>query len=138
MKALKYIVAIFAVTLGIASCGVMKTNVQGPAPITQLNIDLDQLEYLGEKEITVTFDKYLGIFKKIRTINGADYDRSVRVYSYIPNLNPHLYRAAGVVYDAFPQADYFVVSRQTSSRTLLFLGSEVEVKAVVKAYKRKK
>ncbi|MBR6055101.1 MAG: hypothetical protein IKP46_07160 [Bacteroidales bacterium] len=138
MKALKYIVAVFAVALGISSCGVMKSSTAGRAPFTQLNIDLNQLEYLGEKEITITFDKYLGIFKKIRTINGADFDRSVREYSYIPHLNAHLYRAAPAVYEAFPQADYFIVSRQTSTRHLLFLGSEVEVKATVKAYKRVK
>ena len=138
MKALKYIVAVFAVVLGITSCGVMKSNRLGPTPVAQLNIDLNQLEYLGEQEITITFDKYIGIFKKIRTINGADFDRSVREYSYIPNLNPHLYRAAPAVYEAFPDADYFVVARQTSTRHLLFLGAEVEVKAVVKAYKRVK
>ena len=138
MKALKYIVAIAAVAIGLTSCGVMKTNTPGPSPSARLNIDLNQLQYLGEQEITVTFDKYLGIFKKIRTINGEDFDRSVRVYSYIPNLSPHLYRAASVVYEAFPEADYFIVSRQTSTRTLLFLGSEVEMKATVKAYKRVK
>lgn len=138
MKALKYIVAVFAVALGITSCGVMKSERLGPTPAARLNIDLNQLEYLGEKEITITFDKYIGIFKKIRTINGADFDRSVREYSYIPNLNPHLYRAAPAVYEAFPDADYYVISRQTSTRHLLFLGAEVEVKAVVKAYKRAK
>ena len=138
MKAFKYIVVVVAIALGLTSCGVLKTTVPGPTPDARLNIDLNQLEYLGEQEITVTFDKYLGIFKKIRTINGEDFDRSVRVYSYIPNLSPHLYRAASVVYEAFPQADYFIVSRQTSTRTLLFLGSEVEMKATVKAYKRVK
>ena len=138
MKALKYIVAIAAVAIGLASCGVMKSSKTGPSPDTRLNIDLNQLEYLGEQEISVTFDKYIGIFKKIRTINGEDFDRSVREYSYIPKLSPHLYRAAPAVYEAFPQADYFVVSRQTSIRHLLFLGSEVEMKATIKAYKRVK
>ncbi|MBO7544113.1 MAG: hypothetical protein J6T02_00855 [Bacteroidales bacterium] len=138
MKALKYIVAIAAVAIGLTSCGVMKSNTAGRNPEARLNIDLNQLQYLGEQEITVTFDKYLGIFKKIRTINGEDFDRSVRVYSYIPNLNPHLYRAAAAVYEAYPQADYFIVSRQTSTRHLLFLGAEVEVKATIKAYKRVK
>lgn len=138
MKALKYIVAIAAVAIGISSCGVMKTNRVGRGPEARLNIDLNQLEYLGEQEISVTFDRYIGIFKKFRTINGEDFDRSVRVYSYIPQLHPRLYRAASAVYEAFPQADYFMVSRQTSTRHLLFLGSEVEMKATIKAYKRVK
>ena len=52
-------------------------------------------------------------------------------------LNRKLNRASYLVYEKFPDADYFVVTKQLSKRTVLVLGSEIETCAVIKAYKLK-
>lgn len=136
MKLFKYIALAVAVTTAL-SCSVVSRSSYAPS-LVELQLRTDDLEYLGETEISVTYDTYLLIFTKIRKINGEDFDPSIVQYATVSNtLGLKLNRASYLVYEKFPEADYFVVTKRSSVRTMLVLGHEVESKAVVKAYKMK-
>ncbi|MBO4476320.1 MAG: hypothetical protein J5737_06340 [Bacteroidales bacterium] len=113
---------------------------------TMLNMHMEDLQYLGDSELTVTYDTYLGLFTRIRTINGNDFDPSVIRYASIRSnasgaavtgISPVLTRASYKAYEEYPNADYFIVTRQESKITMLIMGKEIESKATVKAYKIK-
>ena len=144
MKGFKYIAVAF-VLMSAVSCGVITRSSYKPTT-SQLNIMMSDLEYLGETEISITYDTYLGIFSRIRKINGADFDPAVIQHASLPasqgavilaSLGRKLNRASYLVFEKFPEADYFIVTRQVSRKTVLILGKEVESKATVKAYRFK-
>lgn len=138
MKPIKTIVCV-AAAFTLASCSIV--NQQSYAPdVTQLNLQMSDLESLGETEISVSYETYLGLFTRIDHINGALYDGKVREYANLHTNRPisrELFRATPKVLEEFPEANYFIVTRQTVERELLFLGSETVVKATVRAYKIK-
>lgn len=145
MKIVKIIIASVAAAFLLAGCGVVDRSASYVTGGNQLIIQMDQLEYIGESEISVNYDKNFGI-TRILKINGADYDPAVKKYGNIGTqpglfragtLSNKLDRAAYKVYEDFPQAEYFIVVRQQSVTRKLFLGRSVEAKAVVRAYKFK-
>ena len=145
MKIVKIILASMAAALLLAGCGVVDRSTSYVTGGNQLIIQMDQLEYIGESEISVSYDKNFGI-TRIKQINGGDYDPAVKKYGEIGakgcifskgTLLKKLDRAAYKVYEDFPQAEYFIVVRQQSVTRKLFLGRSVEAKAVVRAYKFK-
>lgn len=144
MKVFKYLAVAFVLTTAL-SCGVISRSAYAPST-TQLNIAMSDLEYLGETEISITYDTYLLIFSKIRKINGQDFNPGVIQYAALNStragipvlrLGRKLNRASYLVYEKFPSAEYFVVTRQEARKTVLVLGKEVETKAIVKAYRFK-
>lgn len=145
MKIVKIIIASMAAALLLAGCGVVNRSASYVTGGNQLIIQMDQLEYIGETEISVNYDKNFGITHIVK-INGADYDPAVKKYGDIGTqptlfkkgtLLKNLDRAAYKVYEEFPQAEYFMVVRQQSVTQKLFLGKSIEAKAVVRAYKFK-
>lgn len=138
MKICKYILWTVLVAL-CSACSVTRNKAYTPTT-TQLNIQMDDLEYLGESEISVDYRTYLGFISRIDQINGEPYDRVERQHANLngylsaPKLYNKLGRAASKVTEAFPDATYFIVVRQQKHKTRLFLGADVEVKATVKAY----
>ncbi|MBR6345957.1 MAG: hypothetical protein IKR69_01045 [Bacteroidales bacterium] len=142
MKIFKYI-ALAVALAGAVSCSVVSRSSYAPSSV-ELQLGMDDLEYLGETEISITYDTYLFIFSRIRSINGADFDPGVVKRAGLSNAKTGLFRlgrklgrASYLVYEKFPDADYFVVTKQLSKKTVLVLGSEIETCAVVKAYKFK-
>ena len=87
---------------------------------------------------------YLGFISVIDYLNGEPYDgverKSVR-FGMQKKVDLKLYgrlqRASYKLVDDFPDAEYYVVTRQTKSKTNLFLGGDVTVTAKVKAYRLK-
>ncbi len=139
MKICKYILWTVLVAL-CSACSVTRNKAYTPTT-TQLNIQMDDLEYLGESEISVDYRTYLGFISKIDRINGVPYTgeeiRRAQInggYLSAPGLYSKLGRATAKVLDEYPQANYFVVVRQTQNKTRLFLGADVSVRATVKAY----
>lgn len=121
------------------SCSVVMRSTYSPDR-TQLNISMADLVLVGETEISVEYDTYLGIFTSIGKVNGEPYDHTVQNYTSLHSntiLARKLNIAAHKVLEDFPQANYFVVTNQTVTKEVLFLGSERTVKATVKAYKIK-
>lgn len=139
MKSYQSILCVLALVLSTA-CSVTRNRAYTPST-AQLNIQMNDLEYLGQTEISVDYRTYLGFISKIDRINGETYDgvqtRFTNInggYLSAPKLYSRLGRAAYKATEEFPEANYFVVVSQCKHKTRLFLGSEVSVKATVKAY----
>lgn len=129
------------------SCSSVQSLQKAPAasmaPEVQLNVGLDDIEYLGETTINVTTRTYFGIFKHIDKVNGETYDRhnfsSVNLMGNNDiQLQGDLKLAAGKVIKEFPGADYFVPVFYKDDVMKLFLGKVSTQTMVVKAYKYKK
>lgn len=139
MKSIKAIllVAILAV---MASCGTATRMGTYRPGSTQLNLMMSDLQFLGETEVEVTYDTYLGAIQKLRTVNGHPYDALQSTTSDINAgniLNGKLRHATPLVVSKYPEACYFQVVRRTKTVDRLFLGTEVKETALVRAYKIK-
>lgn len=141
MKSIKAIlfVAILAV---MTACGTSTQMGTYHAGSTQLNLMMSDLQYLGETEVEVTYDTYLRVIQKLRTVNGQAYDATHRTTADvtpggIAGLMGKLQYATPAVLCKYPDACYFQVVRHTKTVDHLFLGSEVKETAVVRAYKIK-
>ena len=127
----------------LSGCGTLtQSKVFAPNKV-QLNLGMDDLEYLGDVRIDMTYRTYLGFIKVIDTVNDEVYDRTnskeVCLYSQIGALplSNDVNKAAYKVLEQYPDATYFQPVSLTKVKDRLFLGSKNRVKAVVKAYKFK-
>lgn len=143
MKLLRYLICAIALTLGLASCSVTRYKAFAPSS-TQLNLQMDNLEYLGETTISVEYSVYMGAFVSINKVNGEDYNKDeikfFPIYNnagVVDNLLPNLQRASFKLAEEYPSADYFIVVNQTEEKHRLFLGSQVKTTARIKAYSLK-
>lgn len=123
------------------ACSVIRSTVTSP-DATTLNIHMDDLEFLGESELTVEFRTYLGVIRVIDRINGIPYDgKEIRTMitagglSSFGRLPSILKRSAYRLSEDFPEADYFIVVNYRKQKTNLFLGGEAVMSARVKAYR---
>lgn len=143
MKLLKLIICATAMVLGLASCSITKYKAYAPTQ-TQLNLQMDDLKYLGEAEISVEYSRYFGFVTVIDKINGEVYERQdIKQFPIFSSNNinddlmPKLQIASYKLLEQFPEADYFIVTNQTREKYQLFLGSGITAKAKVKAYSLK-
>ena len=141
MKSIKAIlfVAILAV---MTACGTSTRMGTYHAGSTQLNLMMSDLQYLGEAEVEVTYDTYLGVIRKTRTVNGQAFDFTHRTTAdvnmgVVDGLVGKLRYAPPAVLNKYPEACYFQVVRHTKTVDHLFLGTEVKETALVRAYKIK-
>ena len=108
---------------------------------TRLNVCMDDLEYIGETEISADYRQYVGFIFALDSLNGEVYDRAHKHTVELSNLPNGLYnyldRASYKLLEEFPDADYFIVVSQNKSIERLYLGSMVSVSARIKAYKFK-
>ena len=137
-------VILFAVLATVlASCSISSKASFVP-DTTQLNLSLDDMEYLGDIVVSIDYDRYLGIFHKIHKINDVAYDGKkvdrvkTNVFQGGINVNPMIVRALPKVYETYPDAEYVVCVGESTHTEVLFLGSEVSVSARMKVYKFKK
>lgn len=139
MKRIISLITILATALTLASCSIVSRSTFG-ADTTQLNLRMDDLQFLGETQISVEYNTYLGIFTRVDKVNGEVYDRKVHNFTYL-HTNTILARklniAAHKAIEDFPEANYFIVTNQRTTKDVLFLGSAKTVCATVKAYKIK-
>ena len=115
----KYIVlSVIGFTLLCTSCTLGRfTYKTAPATsftpgIVKLELTMDQFEYLGETEISVSQKTYMGIFTKLDSINGIPKDiRNKKFTKFYGNqdipVTGILQRAAYKVIEDFPDADYY-------------------------------
>ena len=143
-KVVLFILPVFM--MAFVGCSSMKTFDKAPSgsmtPIVQLNIDLDDIEYLGETTISVSTSTYLGSIKRIDLVNGEVYDRrNSTVTSLVGNLDIRLkgdLELAGYkIIKDFPEADYFVPVYYKDEVLKMFMGRKSTKTMVVKAYKYK-
>ncbi len=139
----RILILLAACAMVFASCSTSRIAVSSP-DVTQLNITMDDLEYLGESEISIEYRKYLGIFRYVDLINGEVNDRqetkTLKIASdplatfHFPDI---LNRAAYKLAEEYPTADYYRVVNTQKKANRLFLGGHYEVRAKVKAYRLK-
>jgi len=139
MKSLLRTILVLAIAIASASCSIVTRSAYS-VDRTQLNISMEDLTLVGETDISVEYDTYLGIFTRVDKVNGEPYDHTVKNITLL-NTNTVLARklniAAHKVLEDYPEANYFIVTNQRVTKELLFLGSEKTVTATVKAYKIK-
>ena len=141
---------IFASVLMMAfmtSCGSIKGYQKAPAvsmtPEVRMNINLDDVEFLGETTITVNSRTYFGIFHRINKVNNITFDRrrntTVNLYGDLKmNIPNDLKYAAEKVLTEFPDADFFSPGVYKEEVDRMFLGRIKTETMVIKAYKYKK
>jgi len=100
----------------------------------------DDMQLLGEMEISISYRKYLGIFRVYESINGEEFNRrivnTVTLYGdrNVP-LSPVLRRALYAVYVQYPESDFLIPVIETEELQTMFLGRRVEKRAKIRAYK---
>lgn len=139
MKRISRMILVLAASVLAASCSIVSRSTYS-VDRTQLNLGMDDLQYLGETEISVEYSTYLGIFTRVDKVNGEEYDRKVRNTTYLHTnavLGRKLNMASHKALEDYPEANYFIVTNQRTCKDLLFLGSTKTATATVKAYKIK-
>jgi len=110
--------------------------------IVRLELTMDQFEYLGETEISVTQKTYMGIFTKLDSINGMPKDiRNKKFTEFYGNkdipVDGIMKRAAYKVIEDFPDADYYIPVSYQKNISYMFLGNSKTETIKIKAYKLK-
>lgn len=139
MKYLKILIFCAFAAMSV-SCSITRNG--SYAPVTsQLNLQMDDLEYLGETEISVEYRTYLGFIRVIDKVNGQKFDSGNRQLATMnagtsnsPKVSGTLKKATYKVLEEFPEANYFIMVRTRRDISRLFLGSDKIDKAVIKAY----
>ncbi len=136
-KVLAFAILLVAVT----SCGSISKNRSYSFDEVRLELGMNDLQYMGEQEISIEYTSYLGLFKSIEKVNGEAYDPVNRKELTMPRScnfrNKNLDKAAYKLMETFPDAVYFQIVMETKNVDKLFLGSVNKETARVKAYKLK-
>ena len=134
MNKIRNIMIIALLALVATSCGTTTKMKSVTAPAS-LQISLDDLNYLGETEISVSYSTYLYIISSINEVNGELYSRgNNKVVTINGMYDPYLSKAGYKLLEMFPGADYFQVVYKEDVKHKLFLGNEIYSKARVRAY----
>lgn len=109
----------------------------------RLNIAVQDMECIGETEISISEDIYFGIFKSTREVNGQKYDswnkKTASLYGATWGHKARGFRkATPKVVEMFPDADFYQVVRESSKVERMFGMNAITRTALVKAYKLKK
>lgn len=126
----------------LSSCGTLeKTAVFRPNDV-RLNIGMNDLTYLGEVEVSVSYRTYLGFIRVIDQVNGEPYSSfNIKKTSFNQNMNGILSgpinKATYKAINVYPDATYFQPIYKTAHKNRLFLGKEVTTTATIRAYKFK-
>ena len=128
--------------LCMVSCGTVQINKPFTVGDIRLEMSMDDLNYLGESEISVEYDTYLGFITRIQKVNGEEYNPLYTRKLNIPTQGLALSSegmdlAAYKVLEDFPQAVYFQVVFERTETQKLFLGSVKKTTTKVRAYSLK-
>jgi hypothetical protein len=141
MKYLKLLPLLVAVVL-LSACGTSKKSAPYNTP-SALEIHMDDLQFLGESQISCEYNTYFGIIKSVSKVNGKDYVPGNDVKLSIPTSSMLRFRNKGMklasakLLEDYPDATYFQVVLETKYTDRLFLGSTTVRTAKVRAYKFK-
>lgn len=125
----------------LASCGTTSKS-NSFAVGTKLEMNMHDLVFLGESEISCEYDTYLGFIRSLRKVNGEDYIPGDKVKLNLSQNGLNLSgkgmeMAAAKLLQDYPEARYFQVVMKTKQTDVLFLGSTTKRVAKVRAYKFK-
>ncbi len=140
---MKQITLILACALALlaSSCGSISKSKSYAFDEVRLEMAMNDLDYLGDMEISVEYTTYLGIFKSIEKVNGEEYNPVHKKVLTMPKScrfrNRNLDAAAYKLVEKFPDAVYFQIVFETKNVDKLFLGSVNKETAKVRAYRLK-
>lgn len=123
----------------VTSCGSISKSRSYSFDDVRLEMNMNDLQYLGEQEISIEYTSYLGIIKSVEKVNGETYNPVNKKVLTMPRScnfrNRNLDKAAYKLVETFPNAVYFQIVFETKHIDRLFLGSVHKECAKVKAYK---
>jgi hypothetical protein len=131
----------------ITSCASINTSRSGRSStflpdIIKLDLTSNNVEFIGEMDISVKYSQYIGIFKIFELINDKEVSKRTVNYTVLYGkhnlpLSPILERALYDVYIKYPDADFVVPAYVIEEQQNLFLGKKIKKTARIKAYKIK-
>jgi len=136
----KYIVIPILLACLLSACGTVthtrKKSSFEPDKVT-LKINISDLNYLGESEVTLSYSKYLGFIYSLEEINGIQYDptnvKETKIDGvYIPQK--YVSKALYKVLDDYPDATYYQLVYNQMEVHKLFMGKELKQTIRIKAY----
>lgn len=135
------IIGLFSSCSNYRTLSVKKTTSLTP-DLVKLNVNLNDMEYLGKTEISVTSRRYLGIFYKLDSINNREYtyqDKKVLTLTGLSDirLRGHMKKAAYKVVEEFPDATFYIPGNYYRKYHQMFLGKWITRKMEIHAYKYK-
>ena len=141
MKLYKKIIPILVFVACLSSCGTMSKS-EPYTVSTKLEMNMHDLVFLGESEISCEYDTYLGFIRSLRKVNGEAHDPANKVKLIIPQRGlkvsgKGMKLAAAKLLKDYPEARYFQVVLETKETDVLLLGSTTKRVAKVRAYKFK-
>lgn len=139
-------------TLILSSCAVkhnhdFRTAPGDPRYNNYFELGLDDIQYLGEVEISYEFTRYLGFIVRMIGINEERPNKAEIHYAYpaytfleklavVSGLDARgLSRAMYKVYTEFPDANYTQIVQDTKTSHRMFGGVKIKRSARVKVYK---
>lgn len=140
MKIYKIIPLLVAVVC-LCSCGTSsKSEPFGVS--TKLEMQMSDLVFLGESEISCEYDTYLGFIHQLNKVNGELYEPGNKVKLTIPQSglkfqSKGMKLASAKLMADYPEARYFQIVMETKETDVMFLGSSTKRVAKVRAYKFK-
>lgn len=140
MKLYKFI-PVLIIALCMASCGTLSKS--SPYSVnTELEMNMDDLVFLGESEVSCEYDTYLGFIRSLQKVNGEVYQPGTKVKLNLPGRGilkscKGMQLAAAKLLTDYPEGRYFQVVMETKETDVLFLGSTTKRVAKVRVYKFK-
>ena len=143
-------ITLITLTFILTSCAVRHHHVYGPDTMRSrsfIELGLNDIEYLGETEISYEYSRYLFVGKRLIGINGEQPDNSEKHYVRLPFTpwqqfgslfdftSKFMSRALYKVFTDYPDADYIEVTSTNIETHSMFLGRKVKETSIVKAYK---
>lgn len=127
--------------LCITSCGTLISSKPYNVP-ARLQIEMDDLVFLGEVEISCQYDTYLGFCKHINFVNDEIYVPGASNQLSLPQgtmqfSDKGMNLAAAKCLKEYPEARYFQVVMDSKQTDKLFLASSTVRIAKVRCYKFK-
>lgn len=135
------ILVLFIALLAFSSCGTLTKNDTFSAK-TELRMDMDDLVFLGESEISCEYDTYLGFIRQLNKVNGEQYVPGSKVKLNINRQGLNLKGkgmkiAAAKLLKDYPEGRYFQIVLETSETDVMLLGSTTKRTAKIRVYKFK-
>jgi hypothetical protein len=140
MKVYKVIIMAVAAFF-FTACGTTKSS--SPYTVgTRLELSMNDLQFLGESEISCEYDTYFGIIRHLTKVNGEAYVPGNTTQLNLPasllNFNNKGMRvAAAKLLQQYPEGTYFQVVMDTKNTDVSFLGSSTKRTVKVRVYKFK-
>ncbi len=129
------------VVLCFTACGTIQKS--SPYTVgTRLEITMNDLQFLGESEISCEYDTYFGFIRHLNKVNGEDYIPGNVTKLQLPASalsfnNKGMRMAAAKLLQQYPDGTYFQVVMDTKTTDVAFLGSSTKRVAKVRVYKFK-